>query len=245
MDKLESPVQSSERKAAPAADRPSLPARLWHALIDPLREHRQDLLLANLAYFGLVLLGAVISARNPALQRALLDNARTALTQGPLATVAQLYVGGHLIPAILLTFAFNLFVGTFIFLTLPSLTVPFAGVVLGLIRAFSWGLLFSPTNPTIAVAMIPHLGTMLLEGEAYVLAMMGAFVLWRNVLWPEASPAGGPRSGPRPKPDRVQAYIEGVRLNLRLYVPITALLLIAAVYEVLELVYIVPRLLER
>jgi hypothetical protein len=242
VDKLGSPVQSSARRAAAlAAERPSLPARLWHALIDPLREHRQDLLLANLAYFGLVLLGAVISARNPALQRALLDNARTALTQGPLATVAQAYASGHLIPAMLLTFAFNLFAGTFIFLTLPSLTVPFAGVVLGLIRALSWGLLFSPTNPTIAIAMIPHLGTMLLEGEAYVLAMMGAFVMWRNVLWPETSPPGGPR----PKPDRVQAYVEGVRLNLRLYVPITALLLIAAVYEVLELVYIVPRLLGR
>lgn len=231
--------------AAQAAERPSLPGRLWHALIDPLREHRQDLLLANLAYFGLVLLGAVISARNPALQRALLENARTALTQGPLATVAQAYAGGHLIPAILLTFAFNLFVGTFVFLTLPSLTVPFAGVVLGLIRALSWGLLFSPTTQNLAVAMIPHLGTMILEGEAYVLAMMGAFMLWRNVLWPEAPQAGAGYAGLRPKPDRVQAYLEGVRLNLRLYVPITALLLVAAIYEVLELVYIVPRLLGR
>jgi len=243
LSRVQSPV--GEKAAEQGNNRPSLLRNLLDGFVEPFKEHRQDLLLANAAYFGLVVIGALISAANPEIQRALLQNARTALTQGPLATVAQAYTGGHLVPAIVLTFAFNLFAGTLLFLTLPSLVVPFAGVVLGLMRALTWGLLFSPTRPDLAIAMIPHLGTMLLEGEAYVLAIMGAFVLWRNVLWPDLQRDVPSSAGSPPRPDRARTYIAGVRLNLRLYVPITVLLLVAAIYEVLELTYIVPRLLER
>jgi hypothetical protein len=218
--------------------------RFWHAASDPLRAHWRDLLLANAAYFGLVLVGAVVSARDPDIQQALLRNARQALTTGPLAVAVQAYAQRNLPLAIGLTFGFNLVFGSAFFLTLPSFALPFAGVVLGLLRAFMWGLLFAPTSRELALAMIPNSATMLLEGEAYVIAVMGAFVLWRDVLWPEPRTIARDE-GPRASPDRARAYVAGLRLNLRLYVPISVVLFIAAVYEVLAVVYIVPRLLGR
>jgi hypothetical protein len=218
--------------------------RLWHACSDPLRCHWRDLLLANVAYFGLVLVGALVSARNPTIQQALLQNARQALATGPLVVAVQALSQGNLPLAIALTFGFNLILSSVLFLTLPSLAFPFAGVTLGLLRAFMWGLLFAPTSRELALAMIPHSGTMLLEGEAYVIAVMGAFLLWRDVLWPDLS-AAARGEAPGARPDRARAYAAGLRLNLQLYVPISILLFIAAVYEVLTLVYVVPRLLGR
>jgi hypothetical protein len=217
--------------------------RAYNAVLDPLRSHRRDLLLANAAYFGLVLAGAVVSALNPLVQRTLLQSVQQGFSTGLLSVVAGAYLGQNVPLAIALTFGVNLLLGTALALTLPSLLLPFAGVAVALVRAFTWGLLFAPTSRELALAMVPHAGTMLLEGEAYVIAMMGVLLLWRDVLWPRAAArAAVAGASPAARTSRWETYVEGVRLNLRLYVPIVALLLLAAVYEVLELLYVVPRL---
>jgi hypothetical protein len=45
-----------------------------------------------------------------------------------------------------LTFAVNLFAGSLLYITLPSLVLPFVGIGLGLVRATVWGLMFSPQS---------------------------------------------------------------------------------------------------
>jgi hypothetical protein len=116
--------------------------------------------------------------------------------------------------------------GAFACVTLPSSLIPFSGFVIGSYRAAIWGLCLSPTSPRMLLAMIPHSLTLLLEGEAYVVAMFGCY-LWGKWLIRPAS-AGFPNSR--------EAYRAGLRANLQLYRLILLLLPVAAVYEAIEVI---------
>lgn len=47
-------------------------------------------------------------------------------------------------------------IGAFVYLTVPSLMIPFGGIVLGCFRAVGWGLVLSPTSLELARAMMTH-----------------------------------------------------------------------------------------
>ena len=155
-----------------------------------LGESRRAYVTLNLVYYGLVVCGMVFTAFNRSVQHELLAAVGNALTQGPLASVGSAYTTGQTVLAIALTFAINLVVASFISITLPSLIVPFSGLLVGLMRAVTWGLLFSP--PTLAVsgreaAMGLLIAILLvLEGQGYVLAMLAAWVQGRAFLSPQS-----------------------------------------------------------
>jgi hypothetical protein len=132
--------------------------------------------------------------------------------------------------AILLTFVVNLFLGSLLTITIPSLIVPFSGLLMGVFRAIVWGLLLSPAEPKFRGAMIPHSLTLLLEGQGYILAMLAAYVLGRALIWPSSvgveTHAGG--------------YVAGLKQTGSLYVLVTLFLAVAAVYEAVEVIYLIP-----
>ena len=201
-----------------------------------LGESRRAYVTLNLVYYGLVACGMVFTALDRSVQRGLLAAVGNALTQGPLAGVAGAYTTGQTALAIALTFAINLMVASFISITLPSLIVPFSGMLVGLVRAVTWGLLFSP--PTLAVggreaAMGLLIGILLvLEGQGYVLAMLAAWVQGRAFLSPESVGAA----------DRGQGYLVGIKRALHLYLLVTLVLAVAAVYEAVVAIAIIPGL---
>jgi hypothetical protein len=207
-------------------------------LVNPLRRSievvRADLgayLFLNSAYYGLVLLGmAYVTYINPALQHDLLQAVGQAFTQGPLAAVGNAYTGGQVLSAMILTFLVNLLLGSLIEMQLPSLIVPFSGILMGLFRAVMWGLLLAPSEPSLAGAMIPHSLTLLLEGQAYVLAMLAAYVHGRAFLRPAAYGLAGHGRG----------YVEGLRRSGWIYLLVVVFLAVAAVYEALEVIYLAP-----
>jgi len=201
-----------------------------------LGESRRAYVTLNLVYYGLVACGMVFTALNRSVQRELLAAVGNALTQGPLAGVAGAYTTGQTILAIALTFAINLVVASFISITLPSLIVPFSGMLVGLVRAVTWGLLFSP--PTLAVggreaAMGLLIGILLvLEGQGYVLAMLAAWVQGRAFLSPQSVGAA----------DRGQGYLVGIKRALHLYVLVALVLAVAAIYEAVTAILVLPLL---
>jgi len=201
-----------------------------------LGESRRAYVTLNLVYYGLVVCGMVFTAFDRSVQRELLAAVGNALTQGPLAGVASAYTTGQTLSAIAMTFAINLVVASFISITLPSLIVPFSGLLVGLVRALTWGLLFSP--PTLAVggreaAMGLLIGILLvLEGQGYVLAMLAAWVQGRAFLSPQSVGAA----------DRGQGYLAGLKRALHLYVLVALVLAVAAVYEAVVAIVIIPRL---
>jgi hypothetical protein len=197
-----------------------------------IREFQRPYIVLNLVYYGLVICGMVYVAFHPTLQQLLLDAIGSAFTDWPLSTVAGAYTGGQVFLAIVLTFAVNLTAASFLWITLPSLVVPFSGLATGALRAILWGVLFSPSSPEMSTVMIPHSLTLVLEGQAYILAMLGAYVQGRAFLWPSTVNAA----------THTQGYQAGVKRSLRLYLLIAIVLAAAAVYEVLEVIFIIPLL---
>lgn len=116
---------------------------------------------------------------------------------------------------------------------LPSMIVPFAGIVLAAYRAFEFGTALAPVDETVATTLIPHSLTILVELQAYVLVMLGAYVLGRSWLRPGTVGAHNRRQG----------YVRGLRQVGWLSLPALALFVVGAFYEAFEIIYIVPRLL--
>lgn len=214
-------VNSSEKPANPLC-------RAWHLVW----ENRRAYLGINLFYYGLVVLGMIYVAVNPALQEELIKAVGQTLTEGPLASVGEAYGGGQVLSAIALTFGVNLLIGSFVTITLPSLLIPFSGLLMGIYRAVLWGLLLSPANSDLAGPMIPHSITLLLEGQAYVLALLAVYIQGRAFLLPKTVGAESRRGG----------YWEGLKRTALLYLLLIILLAVAAIYEALEVIFLVPLL---
>jgi hypothetical protein len=195
-----------------------------------IREFRRSYIVLNLVYYGLVICGMAYAASNPSLQQSLLDALRGAFSQGPLAPVAGAYSSGQVLLAIGFTFGVNLAIGSFLWITLPSLVLPFSGLLTGGFRAVLWGLLFSPSSPEMSLVMIPHSLTLILEGQAYILAMLAAYIQGRAFVWPATVDATGHGEG----------YWAGAKRSLRLYLLVAIVLAVSAVYEVVEVIYIIP-----
>ena len=157
---------------------------------------------------------------NPAVQSELTQVAVDAFSpSGGLGALVQAYLGGELLLAIVLTFLVNLIFGGFVFLTLPSTVIPFAGILLGLYRAVLWGLLFAPTETsTLGPTLWLHIPTILIEGEAYVVAMLGVWLWWHAVFT---------RSG-----ERWTAWRQGLVLQIRVYAAVAALICLSIILEI-------------
>jgi hypothetical protein len=201
------------------------------SVLETIKESRHAYIVLNLVYYGLVICGMIYVAFNPSLQQSLIKLVGSAFTEGPFSAVGSAYGGGQVLQAMVLTFAVNLFLGSIAWITLPSLVIPFSGLLMGAYRAVLWGLLLSPTTPQIRLAMIPHSLVLILEGQAYILAMLAAYVQGKAFLWPRSVGAATRRQG----------YGVGVKRSVRIYVLVVLLLAVAAIYEALEVIFI-PRL---
>jgi len=208
------------------------PKKMFREAVGILEEHRRAYLAMNAVYYGLVIAGMIAIAFYPALQQYLLQLVGSAFEEGPLAVVGGAYGSADVLSAIVLTFFVNLGIGSFLSITLPSLIVPFAGLLVGGYRALLWGLLFSPTTPEMALLMIPHSLTLILEGQAYIIVMLAAYLQGRAFLWPKIVQAK----------THWQGYTAGLRLSLRLYLLAVIVLAVAAFYEAIEVIFLIPLL---
>lgn len=208
-----------------------------HGAVHAIRDAKRSYVVFNLVHYGLVACGMAYAAFDRSVQQSLLETVGTALTEGPLATVAEAYGTEQVVVAVALTAGINLAVGSFASITLPSLIIPFSGLLVAGIRAVTWGLLFSPQSVSgvtsgEAVIGVLFIGLVILEGQGYILAEMGAYLQGRALLWPQRVGAIGHRQG----------YWHGLKDEARSYVLVALALLVAAVYEVWFAVAAVPAL---
>ncbi len=195
-------------------------------------QYRRSYLAINVVFYGLVACGMVYVTFHPEVQEMLTQAVLLSFTEGPLATVAEAYAGGEVFKSIILTFAVNFAIASVLVIFVPSLLIPFSGVFIGVVRAAMWGLLLAPTTPELRAAMIPHSLTLVIEGQAYVLAMLGAWILGRAFVSPQSVGALSRKEG----------YLRGLRNGASVYLLVAIVLAVAAVYEVLEVIYLVPLL---
>jgi hypothetical protein len=212
--------------------------RLFAWVFAPVAAHRRAWVALNLLYFGVIILGSGYTLADPTIQPNLVRQVGASFSsQGSLGGIAEAYIQGNLAQAVAFTWLLNLFGGSLLALTAISLAFPFLGIGIGLLRAFLWGVLFSPlggvVSPEVMLASAPHLGVVALEGEGYVVAMLGVWIWWYPVITGNVAGTGG----------RLRAWWSGLLYQGRIYVAVATILALAAIYEALELIYVVPRLL--
>lgn len=116
-----------------------------------------------------------------------------------------------------------------LFIVLPSLIVPFSGVALFAYQAFNLGLGLAPTSDIVAVGLIPHSLTALIEFQAYALLMFGAYVLGRSWVLPATMGARNHRQG----------YVHGLQQLGWLSLPAFALFVVGAIWEAFSIRYLI------
>ena len=197
-----------------------------------VNENHRPFLILNLVFFGLVLLGAVYSSFNPALVQWLKESTAQSLTNGgPLVMAADAYISGNFLMAVILTFVINLIVGAIVTITLPSMVVPFFGLLMGSFRAALWGVLVLSLLPFEAYS-VPAWLIMLVEGEAYILAMLAAYIQGKAFFWPDSVGADTRRQG----------YVNGLEATWKLYFLVVLVLAVAAIWEAFSAIYLMPML---
>lgn len=202
----------------------------FRVALDTIKNNRTEYVALNLLYYGLVGVSMVYAYAFPEVQRELMEAVGKEFVE-VFPTVVEAYTSGNFPLAAALTFAINLVLGSFIYITLPSFIVPFGGVGLGCVRAVGWGLLLAPTSPELAWAMIPHSLTLILEGQGYILAMFAAYIHWKGVIWPKSIG----------KERRFEAYLAGIKKTIHIYLLVAFFLAISAIYEAFEVIYIVGK----
>jgi hypothetical protein len=114
-------------------------------------------------------------------------------------------------------------------IVLPSTVVPFAGIPLFAYWAFTTGLTLVPASDIGWVALIPHSVTLIVEFQAYILFLLGVYLLGRCWLRPRTVGAENRREG----------YLRGLRTLGWLALLAMLLLVVGAVYEAFSLRYLV------
>lgn len=191
--------------------------------------HRRALVVLALLYLGLFLTAVLVTAVIPELRPSGLGRLRAEAGAPGLGTlIADSYRSGNVALAAVVTFAVNLLSASFLQTTVPSLVVPFIGVVVTLVRAFSWGLLFTPFGQPDSTYLF-HYVTLLIEGAAYVMVGFAAWVQARRFLQPR-------RYG---LPNRRAGFVNGLAATAKLYVWVVVLLAIGAVYEAFSVIYLI------
>jgi hypothetical protein len=150
--------------------------------------------------------------------------AQIAAPSGPLGAAGRAYSSGSIPRAAAVTFAVNFFLGSLAVITVPSMVLPGVGTLMAALRALSWGLLLGPTFVPTAQGMIPHSGTMLVEGEGYILAAF--FALLIPVYLFETSQGKS----------ILNRFRRALLLNVQANAWVAIVLVVAACYEATELI---------
>ncbi|GAA0228633.1 hypothetical protein [Cryptosporangium japonicum] len=195
----------------------------------PLREHRRALVVIALVNLALFLAGVLLTVLVPETRPGGLGQLHGEPDTPGLGTlVAEAYRSENVAWAATVTFLVNLVLASMLQTTLPSLVVPFLGVVVTAVRIFSWGVLFTPAGQEDA-AFLFHYVTLLIEGAAYVLVAFATWVQARRFLQPRRYGLAGHGAG----------YVAGLRATARIYVWVVVLLVIGAIYEAFSVIYLV------
>jgi hypothetical protein len=201
--------------------------RFFAAPLAEIKQRRRLMWAVHLIYFGIVIAACIFVYEQPAVQAVFLGKIGEALkaNSGPLAAAGKAYLSGNIARAAAVTFLVNFFLGSLAYITLPSVILFGFGLVLSWLRALLWGLLLAPTMVVLATSMLPHSGTMLLEGEGYILAaFFGCLIPIHTV----SSRLGG---NPLSRWGRV------LLLNLTGSFWVALVLVVAAIYEATEVIW--------
>jgi hypothetical protein len=192
--------------------------------LEIVRTNWRPYLAMNALVYGLCLVAFGLALAFPALTAAQVGSLEAS---GTLGLIRSLLSNVWLLAVVIL--GVNILTVGMLLILVPSMIVPFAGLVLLAYKAFTLGLTLAPHDEAGWVALIPHSLTWLIEFQAYALLALGAYLLGRSWLRPRTVGAETRRQG----------YVRGLRQVGWLALPALALLIIGAIYEAFSLIYLV------
>jgi hypothetical protein len=208
---------------------------IFKRAFDQVSRFSRAFLLINVAYFGIVCGGMVYGSWDRENRDAYMAESKRQAAEF-LPAVLGSDPSEHFVRTVALMFLVNLFGGSLLYITIPSLLVPFSGLLLGGVRAFVWGLVFTPDLTALNGASLAYgalIGLLLiLEGEGYVLAMLGAYIQGKAFVFPQCAGAT----------TRLQGYKLGGAWCLQIYALVAGVLAIAAMYEGVLVFFLKPLL---
>ena len=221
--------QYPQRPLTPSAERPRV--RYMGFLRKPfqiIRANFRAYLTINAIVYGLVIAGVIAAMLFPnlgATQVANLEADGTGDLVRSLLNTPWLFA--------LTILGVNVWTGA-LWIVIPSLIVPFAGIALFAYKAFTLGLVLAPTSEIMAVAMIPHSLTALIEFQAYALLMFGAYIHGRSWVRPATIGALNHRQG----------YVRGLQQFGWLSLSALPLFIVGAIWEAFSLSYLIGPLIQ-
>lgn len=140
----------------------------------------------------------------------------------------------------------NFLAGSLAYISVSSLLIPGIGGLLAAFRATLWGVLLGPSETTLALMMLPHTGTLLLEGGGYILAAFFALLVPVYLFSSRLSvqkPAPADEWSLEPTSDLAPTrggfwsrYAGAWKLSLKANVLVAIVLAVAACYEAVEVI---------
>jgi hypothetical protein len=194
---------------------------------EPFRVLRANLgpyLILSAVLYGILIIGFAVGMIFPEMHA---ERVETLETDGTLEEVSSLLGNVWLFAAGIL--ANNTLRVGLLSIAVPSMIVPFAGIAIFAYTSFESGVTLAATGPDLFGVMAPHLLTVAIEVQAYVLPSLGAYVLGRSWLFPTTVGA----------PNRRRGYLHGLKQFGWLSLPAIVLLIIGAIYEAVTLLYVV------
>ncbi len=210
---------------------PVLPPRVafWRRPFRVVRENLRAYLILNAAAYGLAAAGFVIGLIFPELVAA----EAAGLEEDGTGELVRWLVGTP--PLFALTIlGVNLVTVSALRIVLPSLLVPFAGLGLFGYWAVETGITLVQTTEAGWILLIPHSLTFVIEMQAYILLLLGAYLIGTYWLFPRTAQAENRRQG----------YVRGLRKLGLLALPALALLIVGALWEAYSLRYLLGPLTE-
>jgi len=191
-----------------------------------IRKYGRLFIGLHLVYFGLVILFMLLVHSIPELQASLLAGIKSQVSggSGPLAVAGKAYMSKSIPRAAITTFGINFILGSLAYITIPSVIIPGIGLLGAVFRASMWGLLLAPSFDTLAATMLPHSFTLLLEGEAYIVATFFALLIPIYIFRKSEGP------------NFLNRYGRALAMNIRGNLLVAIVLVIAAIYEATEVI---------
>jgi hypothetical protein len=189
-----------------------------------IRDNKRVYVVINIATYGLLLTGFVVGLAFPSLR----DAQRNRLVDDGTADLVRSLLDTPWLFALTI-FAVNVVQIGVLTIALPSMVVPFLGIPLFAYWTFTTGVGLVAPNDLGWVALIPHTVTIVVEFQAYIVLLTGAYLLGDNWIRPHTVGATTRREG----------YRQGLRRLGRLAYLAVVPLVVGAVYEAFSLRYLV------
>ncbi|KRE27197.1 hypothetical protein ASG82_12170 [Mycobacterium sp. Soil538] len=190
-------------------------------------ENADVYLMANAAAYGIFVVGFLLGLTFPHLSQA----QYTRLEDDGTADLVRSLIADPWLFALTIL-AVNTVKMAALTIVAPSMIVPLAGIALFAYWALTTGMTLVPQSEIGWVALIPHSLTLIVEFQAYLLLLLGVYLLGKYWIRPRAVGAENRRQG----------YLRGLRELGWLALPALGLLVIGAIYEAFSLRYFVSPL---